>query len=236
MSESKALVKERKESSLFWAVGLLGVILLAALFWWFDLEWLHGRARQSNGLAVFVLIVLLPLAGVPVSLLFALGGAKFGHTWGLVLAAGAIALHLLASWWIAHSWLKRPLEALLHKFGRRKPEVPKGEYIPVCLAVALMPGASYALKNYLLVLAGVPFRQFFWTLLPAHSLHASLAILFGDFTGAMTTPKIIFLTVYALLLVTLSHRVFRRMKLRTQQTCRSETGSVTDEQRRQQPN
>jgi uncharacterized membrane protein YdjX (TVP38/TMEM64 family) len=164
---------------------------------------------------LYLLIVLLPLAGVPVSVLFAIGGARFGHTWGLALILAAIALHLLASWWIAHSWLKRPLEALLRKLGRRKPQVPEGEYVPVCLVVALMPGASYALKNYLLVLAGVPFRQFFGTLLPAHFLHASLAVLFGDFSGAMSKPKIIFLIAYALLLIGVSHRVLRRMKQRT---------------------
>ena len=207
--------KQFQSGPLFWGATVGGVLLLALLVWLCDLEWLHEQASQLNGVVVFLLIVFLPLAGVPVSVLYAVGGAKFGHTWGLVLTVGAIALHLLLSWWIAHSWLKRPLEALMRKLGRRKPEVPKGEYVPVCLLVALIPGVSYALKNYLLVLAGVPFRPFFWSLLPAHFFHAALAILFGDFTGAMTPPKIAFLVAYALVLAALSHYVITRMKRRT---------------------
>jgi uncharacterized membrane protein YdjX (TVP38/TMEM64 family) len=216
MTPSKSSDKRLQDGALFWIATGLGVLAIGALIWWVDLEWLHHQVERLNGFAVFALLVLLPLVGIPVSVLFVVSGAKFGHAWGLALTAVAIALHLLASWWIAHSWLKRPLEAGLRKLKRRKPQVPHGEYVPVCLVVALMPGVSYALKNYLLVLAGVPFRQFFWTLLPAHLIHASLAILFGDFTGSMTTPKIIFLVVYAIAVIGLSHRVFRRMKERTQ--------------------
>jgi uncharacterized membrane protein YdjX (TVP38/TMEM64 family) len=203
---------DTKNNRLFWAATLGGVLLFAALVWIVDLKWLHDQMRQLNGFLVFALVVVLPLVGVPVSALYVGAGAKFGAGYGLLLAGVAIALHLLGSWWIAHSWLKRPLEAMLRKAGRKNLQVPKGEYITVCLLVALVPGASYTLKNYLLVLAGVPFRPFFWTLLPAHLIHASLAIVFGDFTGAMTTPKIIFLVVYALVMTGLSHRIYRRMK------------------------
>jgi uncharacterized membrane protein YdjX (TVP38/TMEM64 family) len=199
-----AMVKPRrrdlKDDPMFWFLTLGGFVLIVAFVWWFDLKWLHDHVEKLNGVMVFVSVVVLPLAGVPVSVLYAVAGARFGHTPGLLLAVAAIALHLIASWWITHSWLKGPLEALLRRFGRQKPEVPEGEYVPVCLLVALVPGASYALKNYLLVLAGVPFRQFFWTLLPAHFFHAK--------------PRIIFLVSYALLLIGLSHYVVWRLKRR----------------------
>jgi uncharacterized membrane protein YdjX (TVP38/TMEM64 family) len=147
-----------------------------------------------------------------VSVLYAVVGAKFGPVVGLILAALAIVVHLGGSWWIAHSWLKRPLDVLFLKLRYHKPQVPEGEYVPVCLLVALVPGAPYTVKNYLLVLGGVPLRAFFWTCLPAHFFHASLAILFGDFTAAMTGPRIVFLVAYALLLSVLSHRVVRRLR------------------------
>jgi uncharacterized membrane protein YdjX (TVP38/TMEM64 family) len=203
-----------KSDALFWVVTLAGIALMVLFVWWFDLKWLHARAQSFSGPLVFALAVLLPLLGVPVSALYALVGAKFGPLFGLLLTIVIIACHLLGSWWIAHSWLKRPLEILLRKFGRRKFEIPKGDAVPVCLFVALVPGASYTLKNYLLVLARVPFPPFFWTLLPAHLVHATLAIFFGDFTGAMTTPKIIFLSLYALVLIGLGHHVIQRLKRR----------------------
>ena len=202
----------RRSDALFWVVTLAGIALMVVLFSLFDLKWLHTSAQRLSGGLVFALVVILPLVGVPVSALYIIAGAKFGAVWGLTLTLVAIALHLIASWWIAHSWLKRPLEALVRKLGREIPKIPQGEYVPVCLLVALLPGASYTLKNYLLVLAGVPFRSFFWTLLPSHFVHAALAILFGDFTGSMTTPKIIFLSSYALVVIGLGHYVVQRLK------------------------
>jgi uncharacterized membrane protein YdjX (TVP38/TMEM64 family) len=178
-----------------------------------------------NGFVLFTLIALLPLVGVPMSVLLVAAGARYGHAWGFVLAAAAIAIHLLASWWVAHSWLKRPLVALLRKLGRRKPEVPAGDSVPVCLLVALTPGVSYTLKNYLLVLAGAPLKQFFWSCMPAHLFTASLGVLFGGFTGAMTTPKIVFLVAYAAGLIGMSRLVVRRLKQRQQRTRHSELQS-----------
>ena len=202
----------KRSNALFWLATLAGIALMIVLFSLLDLKWLHTTAQRLNGGLVFALTVILPLIGVPVSAVYVIAGAKFGVAWGLTLTVAAISLHLIASWWIAHSWLKRPLEVIFRKLGRQIPKVPQGEYVPVCLLVALLPGASYALKNYLLVLAGVPFRSFFWTLLPSHFVHAALAILFGDFTSSMTTPRIIFLSVYALLVIALGHYVVQRLK------------------------
>ena len=211
-SDAGAGAPARRNDALFWVATLAGLALMVVLFSVLDLKWLHTNAQRLSGGLVFALIVILPLVGAPVSALYVIAGAKFGTFWGLTLTLVAIALHLIASWWIAHSWLKRPLETLVRKLGRQVPKIPAGESVPVCLLVALLPGASYTLKNYLLVLAGVPFRSFFWTLLPAHFLHAALAILFGDFTGDMTTPKIIFLSVYALVVIGLGHYVVQRLK------------------------
>ncbi|HEX5222234.1 MAG TPA: hypothetical protein VFZ59_21955 [Verrucomicrobiae bacterium] len=211
-TDSRNTTASKRSDALFWLTTLAGIGLMVVLFSLFDLKWLHTNAQKLSRELVFALTVILPLLGAPVSVLYALAGAKFGAGWGLALTLVAIALHLIASWWITHSWLKRPLEAVLRKLGRRIPKVPPGESVPVCLLVALLPGASYALKNYLLVLAGVPFRPFFWTLLPSHFVHAALAILFGDFTGAMTTPRIIFLSAYALVVIGLGHHVVQRLK------------------------
>jgi uncharacterized membrane protein YdjX (TVP38/TMEM64 family) len=201
-----------QKDPLFWIGTAAGILLLVVFLWFFDLKWLHDWVQQFSRGIVFALAVVLPLAGVPVTLLYAACGARFGHLAGLILVAAIIALHLLGSWFIANSWLKQPLSRLLKRFGRRPPEIPSGARVPVCLLVALTPGISYALKNYLLALAGVPFRQFFWTLLPAHFFHATLAILFGDFTGAMTTPRVLFLAVYAVVLIGLSHLIYRRLR------------------------
>ena len=96
--------------------------MMAVTAWLVDLKWVHEHAQSLNGVLLFLLMAVLPLIGVPVSILYVVGGAKFGHTWGLVIAAAAIAIHLLGSWWIAHSWLKRPLEALCTGWAERGPK------------------------------------------------------------------------------------------------------------------
>ena len=205
-----------KSESAFWLTTLFGVALLVALLWLIDLKWLHDGILGLNGVAVFGAVVLLPLVGIPVSVLYAVTGAKFGPLAGLGVVAVATAIQLVASWWIAHGWLKQPLEALLRRRGIKPPAVPKGADVQMCLVVALMPGLSYTLKNYLLALGGVALRPFFWTLLPAHLVHASLGLFLGDFAGEMTTSKVVFLAVYAVVLIGLSHTIYRRVKRRSE--------------------
>lgn len=203
-----------RSKRLFIILTVVGIALMVAVPLFVDLERLHGFLSRLDAWLVFLALAVLPLVAVPVSILYVVAGAKFGPAWGLVVSAAAIALHITASWWIARSWLNPLLTRLLKKARIRIPQVPPGEYVPICLLVALIPGVSYTAKNYLLVLSGVPFRPLFWTCLPAHFFHATLAVLFGDFTGAMTPPKIAFLVVYGVVLTWLSHRVVKRLKAR----------------------
>lgn len=198
----------------FWA-GVAGVILFfGCIAWLVDFSWLHDHARSLNGAVVFVLLAVLPVMGVPASILYVVAGARFGEGWGLLVALGAIVIHLLSSWWIVHSWLKQPLTRLFTRMGKRIPSVPEGESAPICLLVALMPGVSYALKNFSLVLANVPFRHFFWICLPIHLFTAALGIMFGGFSGSMSKPQIAILVTYAVVMVSLSRYVYRRIRRR----------------------
>jgi uncharacterized membrane protein YdjX (TVP38/TMEM64 family) len=217
------------DSPWFWVATCAGIAALALAAWIFDLKALHGAAQSMNGLVLFVVTALLPLAGVPVSVLYIAVGARFGHAWGMVLVAGAIVVHLSAAWWIGHSWLKRPLVAILRRFGKKKPQVPAGESVATCLLIALMPGISYALKNYVLVLAGAPFRQFFWTCLPVHLFTASLGVLFGGFTASMTPVRILFLLAYGASLLGLSRYLFRRLARKRQRTQDQRAPSASDQ-------
>jgi uncharacterized membrane protein YdjX (TVP38/TMEM64 family) len=206
--------KTLKHGPIFWIVAAVGVLAMVLALCFVDLKSLHEKVEGLNGALVILLMIILPLLGFPASVLYVVAGAKFGRAWGLALAMIAIATHLMASWWIAHSWLKKPLDALFRRTRYHKPQIPEGEYLPVCLLIALMPGVPYTIKNYLLALSGAPFRYFFWCVLPAHFFSASLGILFGDFTGSMTRPKIIFLICYGIVVSGLSFYVVRRLRSR----------------------
>jgi uncharacterized membrane protein YdjX (TVP38/TMEM64 family) len=193
----------------------LGFVLLIVLFYWgVDPKVFHREVESWNGWLVFLLMAVLPLIGFPASIIFVVAGAKFGSGWGLVVVSGSIAINLLASYWICSSLLRGFVEAVFRRTKYRMPQVPEGEHVSVTLLTALLPGIPYTGKNYGLVLAGVPFRPYFWTSLPAHMFHASLALFFGHFTEEMTAGKIIFLIVYGLVLAALSRRVIRRLRAR----------------------
>lgn len=206
--------KKHVPYKLFFLIAAVGVVMVVGMATSVNLKSLHDQANRLPGGLVFAMMAVLPVLGVPASVLYAVGGAKFGNVWGLALVALAIALHLVGSWWIGHSWLRRPIDWLFHKTGYHKPQVPEGEYVPFCLLIALIPGVPYALKNYLMILGGVPFRPFFWTCLPAHFVSATLGIFFGDFTSGMTPARITFLVVYALFLTGMSRYVVGRLRKR----------------------
>jgi uncharacterized membrane protein YdjX (TVP38/TMEM64 family) len=169
---------------------------------------------NMNGWLLFLLMALLPLIGVPMSILGIMAGAKFGPLNGLAVSAAAVAINLIMSWWMMRSWLRKPVEKLLQKTDYKIPALQKGEYAGICLLTALVPGPSYTLKNYFLALSNLPFRVLFWIGLPAHLFAMSPGIFFGNFSGAMTAPKAVFLIVYTLLLIGVSHYLIRRIRAR----------------------
>ena len=201
-----------KHTKTFWIVSAACVVILIVVLYFADTKALNEWAKGLPGWLVFAFMAFLPLVGVPVSFLFVIGGARFGTVGGLIAVAFSISINLLLTYWLTKSVLHRPILAFFKKTKYKMPQVPKGEYVSVSLLTALVPGVPYTAKNYLLVLAGVPFKYFFWVLLPAHFVHASLGILFGDMTKDFTTPKIIFLIVYGTVLTLLCRRVVKRLR------------------------
>ncbi|HEU5396258.1 MAG TPA: VTT domain-containing protein [Verrucomicrobiae bacterium] len=175
---------------------------------------IHHWAAELNGWVIFAIMALTPLVGMPMSLLAIMAGAKFGPWLGLAISGAAVIVNLAGSWWIARSWLHQPLEKLLQKTKYKRPQLEKGEYVGVCLLTALVPGPSYTIKNYFLALSNLPLRVLIGIGLPAHLFAMSPGIFFGNFSGAMTTAKGVFLIVYTLLLIGVSHFLIRRFRAR----------------------
>ncbi len=212
---SEAITGKRHQNRIvFWAVLIGTALLVWCLSHAIGLKTVHGWATALNGWLLFVLMALLPLVGVPMSILGVMAGAKFGSWAAFAVTGGAVSINLILSWWIARRWLRKPVEKMLQRADYKIPHLEKGEYAGICVVTALVPGPSYTLKNYFLALSNLPFRLIFWIGLPAHMLAMSPGILFGQFTGAMTWIKVVFLTAYTLLLVGASHYLFRRIRSR----------------------
>lgn len=205
-----------KQTRTFSIISIVCVVIFLAAFSFIDTKALHDWSQTLPGWLVFAFMALLPVVGAPVSVLFIIGGARFGTVGGLIAAAFAIAINLLLTYWMTKFVLHKPIASFFKKTKYKIPQVPKGEYVSVSLLTALVPGLPYAAKNYLLVLAGVPFRVYFWACLPAHFFHASLGILFGGMTKNLTKGKIIFLISYGIVLTLLCKRVVTRLRAKSQ--------------------
>jgi uncharacterized membrane protein YdjX (TVP38/TMEM64 family) len=170
--------------------------------------------EELNPWTFFTAMLLLPQVGFPVMVLYPIAGIKYGFAWGLFWAFLSIIGNLILSYWIAHLFAA-PLKSFLEKRNHKIPQVPEKEQKSATILVALVPGPSYALKNYLLPLTGVPFKIYFWFCLPIHTLHAVTGIFLGETVGNTHPVKIIILVVYAVVLGIICRKAIRKLRKKT---------------------
>ncbi len=103
-------------------------------------------------------MLVLPVFGFTISVFLVLGGMKFGVLQFILIWVLILPLHVLAAYFIAR-WVRTPLtEFLCHRMGWRVPNIPRDHVAKFSFLFLAFPGLPYAAKNYILPLAGVPFR------------------------------------------------------------------------------
>lgn len=184
-----------------WLTGFLAAVALAgaiALFVFLDIDWhalQHALAALDTG-TVLVLTTVLPLFGLPISLVYFVIGARFGPVDGLGVVTLITVLHLLGTHLIGRGVLRKQLERVLTKTNHRTPRVPPGENTAIALMVLLAPAVPYFIRNYILALSGIPLRAYFWIALPIHVLRSYVALFIGDFGSAPSQRGVVLIVVY----------------------------------------
>lgn len=168
------------------AIGV-GIYLNHRYGWVKDL---HLHIATYHWLIVFLLISTLPIFGFSIVICYMVVGSKFGPGWGVGVMALATMVHLLASHWIATSFLRKRIEAFIKKKDYKLPHVPEGENASISLMTAIIPGLPYFTRNYLLALAGIPLKTYFWICLPVYTLRSVLAIFAVGFSEDLTAQKV----------------------------------------------
>jgi uncharacterized membrane protein YdjX (TVP38/TMEM64 family) len=217
---------------------IVAIVILAALSGLLWVAWyvagigpreLHQKFAGAPALPIALLIGILPIFGVSVGLAYVAAGARFGAGLGLLIVACATALHLVASYWIARSYLKDALHALLQRRDYCVRPVPEQGKVSLALFIALVPGLPYAVRNYLLPLAEVPFRIYFGICFPVYVVRSSVAIFLGELSGNFNWTKASLLGgLFLLKLIVCAHALkrlgrtwhigaFRRPRLRRSQ-------------------
>ena len=190
-------------------VAVVGILVaIALLSTRLDVQELHNLTRELDGTLVFLLLVILPLFGFPVSVLHVLAGIRWGARPGLELVVLSIFFQLLASY--ALVYLFRPV--FERRLQRVKDRVPTGAHGAVSLFTMLLPGVPYFAKNYVLPLVGVPLPTYLLWAFPLHSLRSSVAVLFGDASNELTPLKIALFIGYGVLITASCAWAFRKLK------------------------
>lgn len=211
-----------------WWPGILAVLVVAGLVIFYfiykpDLKQIHTQIAGNHWLVVFLLVAILPIFGFSIAITYVVVGAKFGAGWGLVVIALASVIHLIGSHWIATSFLRKRIEAFIAKRKYKLPHVPDGENVSVSLMTAIIPGLPYFVRNYLLALAGIPLKTYFWICLPVYVFRSLLTILAADYFGdGFTAKKFVFLGGVFLVKVAICAYIIKRLRDRSAKTKKRE--------------
>ncbi len=190
----------------------LAIIVVAALLLWFfgrsTLADLHERAGDFNAAAVIAALLILPLVGVPVSVLHAVTGARFGLPMGMALVALSIAFQLVASYLIV---LAAP-KFFAKRFAWLRGRLPTSAHRSLTLFTMLLPGAPYFAQNYVLAGAGVPFGIYFGYSFFIHVVRSVVGVIFGEWSGDLTPMRAAVFVTYAIVVTLACGLAFRRLR------------------------
>lgn len=193
------------------ALGLAVIVAIAILFYRHgDMDAVHAYASRIDPMLAFGLLLLLPLAGVPVSILHVAAGIRFGAQVGLLLVAVSILLQLLASYGIVQA--ARPWFARFRWVRALRSRIPSGAHASISTVTVLLPGAPYAAINYMLPLLGVPLRTYLLVAFPLHTLRSTITVAFGDQSDDLTAARLGLLLGYAALLLGGSWLAYHRIR------------------------
>ena len=208
----------RPKSRRHWLIltGLaVAALLVIGFFVFTEVDWqrLHRGIVSLNPVAVVTLMATLPLAGFSIGIFYLVAGAKFGVVMGGVVVAAATAFHLVATHWIARSFLHGPLKRFFARRKHQLPAIPEGENASISVMAALVPGLPYFARNYLLALSGIPLRTYFWICLPIYVARSYLVIFLGDLSSDPSRSRLLILGgIYVLKLAICGYLIARLRK------------------------
>lgn len=209
-----------------WIAGVAGLIVLAGAVWLLAEEcgWTWGGVSEAierlpKG-AVAAAMVLLPLAGFSIGVMYVAVGAVFGPWQAGLVVAGATVVHLVVTDLVTRRWGRAKLARWLERHGRSVPEVPDGEERAVALGLAVVPGVPYVMRNALLGLSAVPLRTYLPICLPIYVARSYLALAIGDLGHGITAERVWLLIGVGAAKGAVCLAVWWRLKRRRRRTAR----------------
>jgi uncharacterized membrane protein YdjX (TVP38/TMEM64 family) len=129
-------------------------------------------------------MALLQALGVPMLTFTLTVGPMFGERLGIgmvvMLSLMAITVNFMLTYFLARHVMRPGLGKLMTRLGYKLPKIEEGDVTSMTIIVRVTPGIPFFAQNYLLGLAGVPFKKYVViTCIFTWGLSAAF-VLFGD--------------------------------------------------------
>jgi len=115
---------------------------------------------QTHPAIVIFAFLILPLLLFPISALLLLIGLRFDMVSGLLIMFALMPVHLAFSFFVVRSVLRTQVEKLSMSKRYRHFQVPQNRLLEFSILFMALPGMPYSVKNYLLPLSGIRFRDY----------------------------------------------------------------------------
>jgi uncharacterized membrane protein YdjX (TVP38/TMEM64 family) len=152
------------------AVGILVGIVLGGIGWtcreaWWPLAlegwgWLWAHLQNTHPAVFFSAFVILLAVGCPITMFYLVAPGLYGIWVSFAYTSVALILNFALTFWIARSLFRPLLEAIVKRAGFEIPRLRDREYTQITIAMRVTPGIPFIMQNYILALAGVPFRTY----------------------------------------------------------------------------
>ncbi len=136
--------------------------------------------KQTNPLVFFGLFAVLPALGCPISPFYLIAPGLYELKWNMLGFGLAIIVNISLGYWIAAGFLRPLAEKLVTRAGHKVPQVDSSNAGKLALVVRITPGVPFCLKNYLLGLAGVPYKTYMWASWPIELAWALAIVIVGE--------------------------------------------------------
>lgn len=143
-------------------IGLILTIGTGALLFREDIQPLLSAVKSSQVHPALLIgcFLMLPMMFFPITVLLVLIGLRFDALAGILIMFMGMPVHLLFSFFVVRSIFRSQLE----RFARKKKyaifNIPANRQLGFAFVFMAVPGLPYAVKNYLLPISGIPFREY----------------------------------------------------------------------------
>lgn len=199
--------------------GIGAVVLIALAAWAWQHGWTGERLVETlsalpPGLIVTA-AVLLPLAGFSIGIIYIAVGAVFSPWVAGVVVAGATLVHLSFMHLLGRGGLRPWVRRTLRRHGHELPQAKPGEERMVALALAVVPGVPYWIRNASLAVSGVPWLIYAPLCLPIYVGRSYLALLIGGLGQGITFEKLAWLSAVFVVKVSVCWWIIARLRRRS---------------------